>query len=141
MVLYLTYSSLRRGSGQAVGKALAFNNALKVLEDHLVRLICEILLFGKAGVFACTSNHHLETGAVENETPLSQASCVVCLKTLPVGTQVFLAGRMTGMAATTVVLRRKVRPMRRRWWTMALRRRRVKKRLSLRLRLWFWLWL
>jgi hypothetical protein len=72
-------------------------SGLKILEDHLVTLICDLLcrdsktssLFGKAGVFACPGNHHLETGAVADETPLAQAFCDVCLKTLPVGTQEF----------------------------------------------------
>ena len=75
---------------------LGAESGLKVLEDHLVTLICDIFcreskassLFGKAGVFACPGNHHLETGAVTDETPSAQASCDVCLKTLPVGTQV-----------------------------------------------------
>ena len=76
---------------------LGADSGLKVLEDHLVTLICDLFcresktssLFGKAGVFACPGNHHLEAGAVTDETPSAQASCDVCLKSLPVGTQVF----------------------------------------------------
>ena len=76
---------------------LGAESGLRVLEDHLVMLICDLLcresktssLLGKAGVFACPGNHHLETGAVTDETLLAQASCDVCLKTLPVGTQEF----------------------------------------------------
>ena len=75
---------------------LGAESGLKVLEDHLVTLICDLFcreskassLLGKAGVFACPGNHHLETGAVTDETPSAQASCDVCLKSLPVGTQV-----------------------------------------------------
>ena len=76
---------------------LGADSGLKVLEDHLVKLICDLFctesktssLFGKAGSFACPGNHHLEAGAVTDETPSAQASCDVCLKSLPVGTQVF----------------------------------------------------
>ena len=76
---------------------LGADSGLKVLEDHLVTLICDLFcrksktssLFGKAGVFACPGNHHLEAGAVTDETPSSQAACDVCLKALSVGTQVF----------------------------------------------------
>ena len=76
---------------------LGADSGLKVLEDDLVMLICDLFcresktssLFGKAGVFACPGNHHLEAGAVTDETPSAQASCDVCLKSLPVGTQVF----------------------------------------------------
>ena len=75
---------------------LAADSGLKALKDHLVTLICDLFcresktssLFGKAGVFACPSNHHLDTDAVADETLLAQASCDVCLKTLPQGTQV-----------------------------------------------------
>ena len=77
---------------------LGAESGLKVLEDHLVSLICDLFcreskasaLFGKAGVFACPGNHHLEAGAVTQASVLlAQASCDVCLKSLPVGTQVF----------------------------------------------------
>ena len=48
---------------------------MKVLDDHLVTLICDLLcrdskvsrLLGKAGVFACPSNYHLETDDFEPE--------------------------------------------------------------------------
>jgi hypothetical protein len=72
-------------------------SGLKVLEDHIVTLICDLFcreskasaLFGKAGVFACPGNHHLETGAVTDKNAIEQACYDVCLKTLPVGVQVF----------------------------------------------------
>jgi hypothetical protein len=75
---------------------LGAESGLKVLEDHPVTLICDLFCreskasspLGKASVFVCPGNHHLETGAVTDETPLVQASCNVCLKTLQVGTQV-----------------------------------------------------
>jgi hypothetical protein len=48
---------------------------MKVFEDHVVMFICDLFcrkskassLFGKAGV---PGNHHFETGAVTDETPL-----------------------------------------------------------------------
>ena len=82
---------------------LGAESGLKVLDDHLVTLIWDLFkrrrlatssskassLLGKAGVVACPGKHHLKTCAVADETPSAQASCVVCLKTLPVVKQVF----------------------------------------------------
>ena len=75
---------------------LGAESGLKVFEDPLIKLICDLFcteskassLLGKAGVFACPGNHHLETVAVTDGTPLAEACCDVCLKTLPVGTRV-----------------------------------------------------
>jgi hypothetical protein len=76
---------------------LGAESGLRVLEDHLVTLICDLFcldskassLFGKAGVFACPGNHRLKTGAITRlRQRRFQACCDVCLKTLPVGTRV-----------------------------------------------------
>ena len=73
-------------------------------------------LLGKARVFACPGNHHLETGAVTNK---SERHCrkrlVICAsRRCRSGPKYFLAGRgvkrgrATGMAAATGMLRRSV---------------------------------
>ena len=92
---------------------------MKVLEDHLVSLICDPFcrkgrgpsLFGKAGVFACPGNHHLEleTRAVTDETPLDQRLAMCASRPCRWGRKCCLAGRATGMADPTAVLRRSVR--------------------------------
>ena len=86
---------------------------LKNLDDHLVTPIFDLLcresktscLLGKAGVFACPCNHHLEVLLQMKRRCLKRfAMCVSrpCLS----GCKCFLAGRVTAMVAPTVMLRR-----------------------------------
>ena len=61
---------------------LGADSGLKVLDDHLFTLTCNIFctdskassLLGKVGVFAPPGNHQFQTGAVTDETLLAQAS-------------------------------------------------------------------
>jgi hypothetical protein len=58
--------------------------SMKVLEDHLVSLICDLFcrnskaasLFGKPGVFTRPGNHHLETAVVADQTICNETAVV-----------------------------------------------------------------